>query len=167
MTHWRAILVAVGAVLVFGMANLTILQKQDLVENGRKVLLRLAPADPRSLMQGDFMRLRYDRAAYPDSGLLGSLPWRGTAVLALDDQGVGTFARIDDGKPLAPDELRIAYKLSGHGGTMRFGADSFFFQEGDADLYSFAEFGVLRVDEDGATVLVGLARKDGSLISPN
>ncbi len=167
MTVWRAILVAVGAVLVFGMANLTILQKQDIVENGRKVLLRLAPADPRSLMQGDFMRLRYDRAAYPDSGLQHSLPWRGTVVLTLDDQGVGAFARTDDGAPIGPDEVRIAYKLSGRGGTMGFGADSFFFQEGDAYLYSVAEYGVLRVDEDGATVLVGLARKDGTLIVPN
>ena len=164
MTVWRVILVAVGAVLVFGMSNLTILQKQEIVDNGRKVLLRLAPVDPRSLIQGDFMRLRYDRASYPDARTQESLPWRGTVVLALDDLGVGEFARTDDGTALAPGEVRIGYKLSGRGGTMRFGADSFFFQEGDADLYANADFGVLHVDDEGGSVLVGLAGEDGALI---
>ena len=150
--------------LVFGLTNLTILQKQDIVDNGRKVLLRLAPVDPRSLIQGDFMRLRYDRASYPDARTEEALPWRGTVVLALDDLGVGEFARIDDGTALGPEEVRIAYKLSGRFGSMRFGADSFFFQEGDADLYADADFGVLHVGDDGGSVLVGLAGEDGALI---
>lgn len=157
-------MVAVGAVLVFGLSNLAILKKQDIVDNGQKILLRLAPVDPRSLMQGDFMRLRYDRNSYPDARTQESLPWRGTVVLTLDDLGVGEFARLDDGTALGPGEVRIAYKLSGWGGTMRFGADSFFFQEGDADLYADADFGVLHVANDGGSVLVGLAGEDGALI---
>lgn len=167
MTRWRAILVALGAVLVFGMSNLTILQKQDIVENGRQILLRLAPFNPRYLEQDGFLRLRYDPASYPDARLLDSLPWRGTVVLTLDDRGVGRFARADDGAALGPDEIHVAYRRSGRGGTMRLGADSFFFQAGDSDLYSAADYGVLRVDGDGATVLVGLAGQDGTLIVPD
>ncbi len=157
MSRWRSALVALGAVFVLGMSNLTILGKQRILDEGRPVLLRLAPVDPRSLMQGDFMRLRYDPAAYPDREIVESLPWRGTVVLALDADGVGRFARLDDGSSLRAGEIRLAYKLRGRGGAMRYGADSFFFQEGEADRYGEADYGVLRVDDDGNSVLAGLA----------
>ncbi|MGD1984388.1 MAG: GDYXXLXY domain-containing protein, partial [Chromatiaceae bacterium] len=45
------------AILVF--VNLQIMQKEDIIENGETLLLRLAPQDPRSLLQGDYMALRY------------------------------------------------------------------------------------------------------------
>lgn len=167
MKRWRAILIALGAVLVFGMSNLTILQKQEIVENGRQVLLRLAPVDPRSLMQGDYMRLRYHGDVFPQAETRQELPWRGTVVLALDEVGVARFARVEDGTPLGPDEIRLAYRSGGRFGSLRYGAESFFFQEGHASLFAGADFGVLRVDRDGASVLVGLARKDGTLIVPD
>ena len=167
MKPWQAILIALGAVLVFGMCNLTILQKQEIVEDGRQVLLRLAPVDPRSLMQGDYMRLRYHDDVFPQGDIRRELPWRGTAVLALDERGIGRFARIDDGTPLHSDEIRLAYRPGNRFGRLRYGAESFFFQEGHAGLYDDAVFGVLRVDRDGASVLVGLAGKDGTLIVPD
>lgn len=164
MSRWRSTLVALGAVLVLGMSNLTILGKQRILDEGRPVLLRLAPVDPRSLMQGDFMRLRYDPAAYPGSEIVETLPWRGTVVLALDADGVGRFARLDDGTPLQVDEIRMAYKLRGRGGAMRYGANSFFFQEGEADRYGEAVYGVLRVDGEGNSVLAGLADETHGVI---
>ena len=167
MKRWQAILIALGAVLVFGMSNLTILQKQEIVEDGRQVLLRLAPVDPRSLMQGDYMRLRYHGDVFPQGDIRRELPWRGTAVLALDERGIARFARIDDGTPLDSDEIRLAYRPGNRFGRLRYGAESFFFQEGHADLYDDAVFGVLRVDRDGASVLVGLAGRDGTLIVPD
>ena len=167
MNRWRLALILFGTALVLGLSSLTIAGKQRIVDEGRQVLLPLAPADPRSLMQGDFMRLRYDRDIYPDGEAADALPWQGTLILAVDGADVGRYARPDDGRVLAPGEVRIAYRKNGFGGAVRFGAESFFFQEGDAYLYNVARFGVLRVDEDGATVLVGLARADGSLIVPN
>ena len=89
MSRVRQALVAFGALLVFGAANGTILQKQAVLDAGRPVLLRLAPVDPRSLMQGDYMRLRYDRAVYPETDAAAGVPWRGTVVLTLDADGVG------------------------------------------------------------------------------
>jgi len=164
MSRWRSTLVALGAVLVLGMSNLTILKKQRILDEGRPVLLRLAPVDPRSLMQGDFMRLRYDPAAYPDREVVETLPWRGTVVLTVDTDGVGRFARLDDGTPLQAEEVRMAYKLRGRVGAMRYGANSFFFQEGEADRYGEAVYGVLRVDGDGNSVLAGLADDDHGVI---
>lgn len=167
MSRVRLAFVVLGAVLVFGAANGTILQKQAVLDDGKQVLLRLAPVDPRSLMQGDFMRLRYEPSVYPDRDAMLAVPWRGTVVLILDANGVGRFARLDDGTPLAGDEIRMAYRLDGWGGAMRYGADSFFFQEGHADRYGVAVYGVLRVDAEGDSVLAGLAGKDRQVIQPD
>ena len=46
----------VGVCLVFGGM---VVQKEAVLEEGHLVLLALAPVDPRSLMQGDYMTLRY------------------------------------------------------------------------------------------------------------
>lgn len=161
MTWWRPALMALGAVVVLGMGNLEIRQKQHLVDNGREVLLPLAPADPRALMQGDYMTLRFDRQIFPDWAIAKSLPWRGTVVLTLDADGVARFARLDDGSPLGADEVLMAYRRDHRRGGLLYGSTSFFFQEGDADLYTDAKFGVLRVNEEGASLLVGLAGEDG------
>lgn len=50
---------AFGAVLVVGFAQYQIRQYENILVNGTKVILRLAPVDPRSLMQGDYMQLNY------------------------------------------------------------------------------------------------------------
>ncbi|MFT6791681.1 MAG: hypothetical protein ACJA04_000891 [Cellvibrionaceae bacterium] len=45
------------SILVLGVLNYGIYQKQKIKDHGEIVLLELAPVDPRSLMQGDYMRL--------------------------------------------------------------------------------------------------------------
>ena len=44
---------------VGGYLNLGILSKESLKANGETILLELAPRDPRSLLQGDYMALNY------------------------------------------------------------------------------------------------------------
>lgn len=55
------------AILLVGLAilagiNFTVWRYEQAMANGEVVLLRLAPVDPRSLMQGDYMRLNYEIA---------------------------------------------------------------------------------------------------------
>ena len=49
----------VNLIILLGLFNNSILQKEELLSNGQLILLELVPVDPRSLMQGDYMRLRY------------------------------------------------------------------------------------------------------------
>lgn len=139
-------------------------QKQRVLDRGQTLLLPLAPVDPRSLIQGDYMVLRY--ALEQEMGLqrfdeLPDLPRHGTLVIAIDDARVGHFVRLDDGSPLAQNELRLEYRLREHGGSrLRIGAESFFFEEGSAAIYESADFGELIVAEDGEAVLVGLRDHD-------
>lgn len=134
-----------------------IVQKERLLATGRVVYLRLVPVDPRSLMQGDYMDLRYavaDAADDATRGAGGEPPDRGVLVVALDANGVGEFRRLDDGAPLAPEEQRLKF----HGGrrTFRFGAESYFFEEGSAERYQGARYGKLRVSEAGELLLAAL-----------
>jgi uncharacterized membrane-anchored protein len=166
MSRLRIAIALAGLALVLAVANRTIWAKQQIVEHGRAVLLALRPVDPRSLMQGDYMTLALHAEALPPAP--GELPRRGTAVLRLDDSGVGRFVRIDDGSPLAADEMRVGYKRLGRFGAaeISYGAESFLFQEGDADLYAAARYAVLHVDDAGGTVLVGLADTERRRIAP-
>ena len=65
MTRWTRLLLAVGLIAAVGLPNYDILRKQRIVEHGTQVLLELRPADPRSLMQGDYMSLSYHAQAFP------------------------------------------------------------------------------------------------------
>ncbi len=149
---------------MLGVANYTILKRQQVVDHGRPVLLELRPVDPRSLIQGDFMRLAYAEAAFPPAEGRTDLPRRGSFIIALDGDNVATFARLDDGGSLGPAEARLKYKLVDSSGGIRLGAESFFFEEGQAERFANAEYGVLHVDENGNSVLVGLADESGVLI---
>jgi uncharacterized membrane-anchored protein len=166
MRHLQALLLALGLVLTLGAANYDIIRKQRIVDDGAQVLLPIRPADPRSLLQGDYMTLRYARTALPPDALDESLPRRGTAIVKLDADGVAEFARLEDGAAPAPGELRLRYKRRLYEHEVSYGADSFFFQEGDADLYAQAKYGVLRVDEDGDSILVGLADEHRNMLTP-
>ena len=50
-------IIAANLLLVLAVVNGAILKKQAVVESGERVVLKLAPVDPRSLMQGDYMIL--------------------------------------------------------------------------------------------------------------
>lgn len=167
----RALLIWAGLALVLAVVNGQIAAKQGVIEDGRRVLLRLRPVDPRSLMQGDYMVLRYEAGLLPR----GPAPdGDGRIVLGLDDRGVATFRRLDDGTPPAADEQKLKFRLRHPAGLSRdtrpaevlFGAESFFFQEGHREHYAAARYGVLRVASDGSSVLVGLADAEGRTISP-
>lgn len=51
-------------------------------------------------------------------------------------------------------------------GELRYGAEAFHFQEGKAEVYQEARYGVLRIDASGTSVLAGLADNDHRLIQP-
>ena len=57
--------------------------------------------------------------------------------------------------PIYDDEFLIEYTL-GDWGSVNIGAESYFFQEGDADKYENAAYGGIKVDREGNSLLVGL-----------
>jgi uncharacterized membrane-anchored protein len=150
----RKILAIVAGLAVLGLANFSIYSRERLLADGRIALLELAPVDPRSLMQGDYMALRF-RASDEALGR-GSKEGLGDGriVLQLDERGVAKFRRLDDGTPLAADELRVRYRVRAD--QVKFATNAFFFQEGHAKYYERARYGEFRVAPDGECLLTGM-----------
>ena len=150
----RKTVAIVAGLVILGFANHGIYSRERLLADGRIALLELAPVDPRSLMQGDYMALRF-RAS---DEALGRRPKEGLGdgriVFQLDERGVAKFQRLDDGTPLATDELRIRYRVRAD--QVKFATNAFFFQEGHAKLYERARYGEFRVAPDGECLLTGM-----------
>ena len=149
----RKILLIAGSVVVFAVINGLIIHKESILSSGKTVLLKLAPRDPRSLMQGDYMVLRYAIARGPARNAIESGKKTGAMVIKLDQNQVGQFARLHDDEKLSSGEVLLQYK---HRGEIRLGAESFFFQEGHAQIYESAQYGELKVASSGKSVLGGL-----------
>lgn len=152
------VLLVLGAVLVFGTVNWQIAGKERLRASGRVVYLDLAPRDPRSMMQGDYMALNF-RLVQDISRVLASQPeGPRIAVVKLDPRGIGDFVRLDNGGVLNPGEMRFRFRVRKD--AVWLGTNGFFFHEGDAQRYSAARYAGFRVNEDGDAMLVDLRDKD-------
>lgn len=154
----RKFIAALAGVLVLAAVNCSIYQREQLLAQGRVVLLELAPVDPRSLMQGDYMALRFKIAndAFPRAD------WKqlkdGQIVVVLDEHDVGSFQRIADGKPLAANEAVLRYRIRNE--QPKFATNAFFFQEGHAQDYQAAKYGEFRVAGNGDMVLTAMRGVD-------
>jgi uncharacterized membrane-anchored protein len=149
----RRATVLAGLVLILGLFNWSVAKKEALLRDGTPLLIELAPVDPRSLIQGDYMRLEY-RIARDISGNY-AWPHDGQIVVAADENNVAQYVRLyDRGTPLAQGEHLLHYRR--RGGRIKIGTDAFFFQEGHAMRYDRAKYGELRVDPSGESLLIGL-----------
>jgi uncharacterized membrane-anchored protein len=140
---------------VLAVANLGIWQKERLIASGQPVFVELAPVDPRSLMQGDYMALAFRLPADVETRVEGlASAQRPFVVARRDAQGIATLLRADDGQPLADGELRI--ELTPKDSRWVLVTDAWFFKEGEAERWARARYGEFRVDSSGKALLVGL-----------
>ena len=146
-------LIVLGAALVLGAVNFAIVGKERIRRDGEVVYLRLAPVDPRSLIQGDYMALRFELAQKLQGDASTATKREGEtafAEVALDANRVAALAL-----PGAPTRLRLRYRI--RNGQVWLGTNAFFFEEGSASRFNDARYGEFRVDRvSGEAVLVGL-----------
>lgn len=137
-------------------------QKEKIITKGELVLLRLAPVDPRSLMQGDYMILNYA----VNNNIPDSIPNKGYLIFEKDS--IGELYPKKFIQKLNPQHNQIAikyqYKADDWRAPIKIGAESYFFEEGKAEIFEDAVYGGLRVDADGNSVLIGLFNKNKELI---
>lgn len=129
--------------------------KEWVLATGDRVVLQLAPRDPRSILQGDYMTLQYRMA----DKLAGTTATDGYLVVTRDADDRATFVRVQpEVSPLGPGESALRYRRREHAWSrrgLRIGAESYLFEEGRDKHFAKARFGVLRV-RGSHTVLSGL-----------
>ena len=142
------VLIILGAALVLGAVNFSILGKEGIKRNGEVIYLDLAPIDPRSVMQGDYMALRFRLAQQITARPVDSES--AFAPLTLDARRIASLAPAG-----APSTLKIRYRM--RNGSVWLGTNAFFFEEGSEARFAPARYGEFRIDpQSGEAVLVGL-----------
>jgi uncharacterized membrane-anchored protein len=152
---WAALGVALAVLVVVGQSA-----RQELrLARSEVVYLALAPRDPRSLVQGDYQRLRYELTRHVPRG--GD---SGTVVVTVDEAHVATFARVDDGAALGPHERAVRWERRGH--EVVVASNAWLFQEGTGHTYDVARYGIVALDPSGGTLLLGLADEGQRRLGP-
>lgn len=141
---------AAAFLFVAGVATWAVLGHERTLASGRVVLAELAPVDPRSLMQGDYMALRF--------AIDGEIPVHARDAtyvhIRLDAENRAKFVAYANTLPADP--ALIAMKLRDISGRPTIGPNAFFFQEGTAKLFEGAKWGEFRVAADGRALLTHL-----------
>ena len=150
-----------GLALILSGFSYSVWHKEQILKTGEKVFIELAPVDPRSIMQGDYMILNY---AIPQKIRLAAKKQQdGLLVYTLDKNKVMILLGVaNKDKKLHSGERHIVFRYRGR--RIQLGANSFFFQEGKATLFEAAKFGEVRVDEHGNTILVALRDEKHQLL---
>jgi uncharacterized membrane-anchored protein len=148
------ILTVFGALLVLGGVGYSMYAKERIKRDGETILLELAPVDPRSLMQGDYMALRFriaDDVNVERREAVHRFDVNDQSIgLQLDASRVATLAKAEAKSP-----MRLRYRIRDKGVWL--GTNAYFFEEGSAQRYVTARYGEFRLDlNTGEAVLVGM-----------
>ncbi len=134
---------------------------EALLKNGTSVKVKLAPVDPRSMLQGDYVQLRYDISMIPDLQKTTHQRERVKVVLRENNQGVYEYAgyvHTQSGwnKPYhrVEGDVLLNGRFNGQNEIV-FGTETYFVQEGKGiKLQRDVKYAYLKVGETGNAILV-------------
>jgi uncharacterized membrane-anchored protein len=150
----RYIVLAVTTLAILLLVNSQIVIKERILSEGDTLLLRLAPRDPRSLLQGDYMALRYAMADEVAQAANAAGIEDGRIVVVVEPTGKADYVGLYQGETLERNQHLLRFRKRGD--SVRLASDAYFFQEGEWQTYRNAQYGELRVDASGDAVLAGL-----------
>lgn len=175
LSLWQKFAAGLTLMMVMVGVNHAISEKESLLEEGQSVFLELAPVDPRSLMQGDYMRLRFDMAnkirnqiqaleiEQQQMNTILKTHNEGFVWVQVDEKGVGRFHSLEETK--TKELVKMQYRI--RKGRVQFATNAFFFQEGDAKLFDQAKYGEFKVSIDGELLLKAMYDVDLKLLGEN
>ena len=145
--------------IILAVLCFAIYQKEDIIATGDEFYITLESVEPRSIGQGDYMILNYDYSPKKTNPRRG----RGEtlypqciiceyAILNLSAMGVVTGYTLTDDKVIGDNQVLL--KIKRHE-PLKFVADTFFFQEGKAEMFSNAKYARFKY-KDGEAILVSL-----------
>ncbi len=135
---------------------------ESLLAHGKQIKLQIEPLDPRSMLQGDYVRLNYSISTPPDKVREELERPRSTArVQVVVRPGIEAdayvFDRLHRGEPLADGEVVLNGRVSGWQ-TVYYGIETWFVPEGTGrDTEQSAKYAYVRVSARGDAVLERLS----------
>lgn len=164
----RRLIILILLISTLGIVNGMVWHKENLIRNGDRIILSLAPVDPLSIMQGDYMVLNYNFPAWisraehhdriPQYGMLvieRNLKNSIAKIIKVYGYDHINKQRINSSQKLKSNQYLMRYKKRRWNGVS-FGVRSFFFQQGHQKYYEKAKFADIRVDTNGEFILVDM-----------
>jgi len=157
----KKILLIVNVVILFVITGFSVTKEESYKKLDSYFYLELAPVDPRSLLQGDYMTLNYDITDKARDFIYDNRTYiydgeneneveeirelrkladakRAYIAVRLDKNRVARYVKITKEKADEKDLLFIAYKTDGF--NVDINANSYLFQEGTGDKYQNARY---------------------------
>ncbi len=149
------LLIAVVIVLQLGVIGYQTVRSETLLATGASIKLKLAPVDPRSLLQGDYVMLNYDISTpfSQDNWNRGKVK----VVLTPGSQGVYIADRLyQDGEKLSNHEVILNGQWNGS--RIQYGIENYFIPEGTGrNVEQNAHYAYIRVSQNGDALLERLS----------
>ncbi|RSK26762.1 DUF2157 domain-containing protein [Bacillus sp. HMF5848] len=138
---------------------------EALLQNGVTIKLKLAPIDPRSLLQGDYVRLNYDISTIEDLQHI-ELHHNQLVEIVLQKNkvtGIYQYANVysvngsfNTTYTAQPDDVIITGRYDGWN-NVYYGIETYFVPEGTGlDVQENANYAIVKVGENGNAILQGL-----------
>lgn len=131
-----------------------ITRQETMLNNGRDIYLKLAPVDPRSLMQGDYMILNYEISRHMDCNAQGE-------VLTINANNTADWVAPFLGQSLEEDMI-VIQPITKTKFTCAPAPESFMFQEGKD--FTKAKYAKLKYAANGNLLLTNLTDENLNII---
>ncbi|WP_054950132.1 GDYXXLXY domain-containing protein [Numidum massiliense] len=174
--RWWGIVAVLVAQLVF--VGVTVYQKETLLKEGTSIALKLAPVDPRSMFQGDYVNLSYDLGrALPYFNENGAVHVMLTADDAQSVRYNGEYIPLYTGSAIIPrakwrkgynvraerqggddDDAPIFLRGEIKHGQLVLGIEHFFVPEGTGRKWEQMNVAIVKVAKNGDALLETLVR---------
>ena len=161
-------------IILLVLINNAIWQKEQHLAQGEDIVLALAPVDPRSLMQGDYMALEFEvgdnifdalQSQPSDEAWLNSTKTLdGFVIVEKDTRGIDRFVALYTGQALSSNQRKVAFRA--RAGRINFATNAFFFSEGQADTFAQARYGLFKRNSEGGILLAALLDESLTVIEP-
>nr|WP_176707822.1 GDYXXLXY domain-containing protein [Bacillus sp. FJAT-26390] len=158
------ILIGIVIVLQLGYVGYHAATSEALLASGTSIKLAIEPIDPRSILQGDYVRLGYSISTPPEH-LAKEVESRRSlsrikVVLREGDNGVYVFDRLyASGEKLASKEIVINGSSSGWR-TINYGIETYFVPEGTGtETEQNARFAYVKIGKKGDAMLERLSKE--------
>jgi uncharacterized membrane-anchored protein len=156
-SRWLPILAII--VIQFGIAGVQVVQNEALLADGKTIRLPLEPVDPRSLLQGDYVILRYSVSTLtlePEPAVYEKV----SVELTPNDNGVyeysGAFVKGRAPQHSSKTGVWMTGRYKGNG-QIEYGIENYFVSEGTGrELEERAKHAVIKVSESGDALLLSL-----------
>lgn len=162
----KALPLIIGLLMLAGL-NWAIVKNEGILKDGETLYVELAPVDPRSLMQGDYMALAFAMEREVDKEKLKNRSKTGRLIIETDENQVARFIEFYNDQPLKPGQRTIRYNKSTRWNRpVAIQPSTYFFQEGHRKYYQRAKYGVYKYKGPHTYLLTDLADETFTIISP-